>query len=66
VVWFDKSPQGGSLDVTAGVHGFTIPSAGTGAWKESSFSLPNNQFDRVVLRAKNGSVVLHMVEISRI
>jgi hypothetical protein len=66
VIWFDKTPGGGSLEIAAGAHSFAVPSTGTGAWKESAFSLPDNQFDRIVLRAKNGSVVLHMVAVSRI
>lgn len=65
VIWFDKSSSGGSIDVEAGPHSFTIPSTGTGTRKESTFALPDNQFDQIVLRAMNSSAVLHMVRVTR-
>ena len=65
VIWFDRSFGGGTIAGRAGDFLFTITPNGTGAWRETTFALPETQFDHIVLRAKNGSVIFHMVAVVR-
>lgn len=65
LIWFDKANSTGKISLKAGENTFVTSPAGSGIWKESKFTLPDNSFTKIEIQAVDADVIMHMLEIIR-